>query len=212
MVRGEKRRYELEAMRPYLPNLGRRDEQLADRDKSRLRSVLWKIINDLNPYNPEVAKVMEVSYDFSAKPPQFLTQARQEQIKARLYLGYLDQAAKALELLRYEREQEASPRWQANYDLIYAQVLAYTARTYEYIAYLEAFIHHPKEVPFEKPKMLRLSSWHIRQSTSVIGGEITQSYMERSSEMFRQVIESHPSTPWAARAGKELARGFGFEL
>ena len=38
------------------------------------------------------------------------------------------------------RQHEASPRWQANYDLLYAQLIAYQARMYEYGAYLEEFL------------------------------------------------------------------------
>jgi hypothetical protein len=212
LVRGEKRLYELEEMRSYLPNLRLRSEELAERDSSLLRSMLCKIIKDLNPYRDEVAKVMEVRYDFSAKPERFIVQARQEQAKARLYLEYLAAAEKALAEIGKLRDQEVSPRWQANYDLIYAQVIAYIARTYEYGAYLEAFIADPKVVPFEKPNFHRLSSWHINHSKQTVGGTLTGSYIERASAMFDQVIYEHPSTPWAARAEWELSRGFGFDL
>ncbi len=200
IVRGEKRRYELEAMRSYQPDLRHRRQLIAERDASILRSTLWKIIHDLNPYDKKIAAAMQVAFSFSSNEPQFLAQVRKEQAKARDYIVYLDAAAKALESIRRYREQEPSPRWQANYDLIYAQVLAYTARTYEYGAYLEHFINNPKIVPREKPKFLRLSSWHIRESKKHVGAELTETYIARSSSMFNQVIEEHAGTPWAARA------------
>ena len=212
IVRGEKRRYELEAMRSYRPDLRRRDILIAERDNSILRSVLWKIIHDLNPYHPEVAKAMTVRFSFTSNVAGFVNQVRVEQEKARQYIVYLDAAAKALEGIRKAREQETQPRWQANYDLIYAQVLAYTARTYEYGAYLEGFITKPKVVPFEKPGMVRLSSWHIRESKSTVGGDLTKTYVDRATEMFNNVVTDHPGTPWAARAEWELARGYAVEL
>lgn len=212
LVRGEKRLYELEAMRPYLPNLALRAQQLAERDSSVLRTMLCKIINDLNPYRDEVAKVMEVRYDFSANPQSFLLQAREEQAKATFYLQYLTAAEKTLAEISKHRSQEVSPRWQANYDLIYAQVLAYSARTYEYGAFLEAFIAEPKVVPLEKPNYHRLSSWHIEHSKSTVGGALTKPYIEQAAAMFQSVIEQHAGTPWAARAQWELSRGFGFDL
>jgi hypothetical protein len=155
---------------------------------------------------------MEVRYSFSADPARFLAQSREEQAKARFYLQYLSAAEQALARISDARGQEVSPRWQANYDLIYAQVLAYSARTYEYGAFLEAFIANPKPVPFEKPKFLRLSSWHIQHSQKTIGGTLTASYIERAAAMFNGVIEQHAGTPWAARAQWELSRGFGFDL
>lgn len=212
IVRGEKRRYEMEAMRTYQPDLRHRAPIIAERNASVLRSTLWKIINDMNPYDENVAKFMELEYSFPARPDRFATAVRAEQEKKLIYLNYLDQAAKALESIRSHREKELSPRWQANYDLIYAQLLAYTARCYEYGAYLEQFLRNPKQVPFEKPKFLRLTSWRIRTTTSTVGGELTASYIQRSSEMFEQLIREHPGTPWAARAELELQRGFGFEL
>lgn len=212
IVRGEKRRYELEAMRIYQPDLRHRAPIVEQRNNSVLRSTLWKIINDMNPYDENVAKFMELEYSFPVRPDRFAAKVRAEQQKKLIYLNYLDQAAKALEAIRSYRNKELSPRWQANYDLIYAQLLAYTARCYEYGVYLEQFIRNPKHVPFEKPKFLRHTSWRIRTTTKTVGGELTDSYIQRSTEMFQQVIRDHPGTPWAARAELELQRGFGFEL
>ncbi|MCH7727844.1 MAG: VWA domain-containing protein [Planctomycetes bacterium] len=212
IVRGEKRRYELDAMRSYKPDLRHRGVLLEERNASILRTVIWKVIHDLDPYDKEIAKWMEVRYSFSASIPQFVTQVRLEQTKLKLYLGYLDVAAKALEHIRYYREQDPSPRWQANYDLILAQLLAYTARAYEYGAYLEHFIRKPKVVPLKKPGFIRLSSWHIRHSPTTVGGDISRTYIDRSAAAFNQILVDHPGTPWAARAEWELSRGFGFDL
>jgi len=212
LVRGEKRRYELELMRPYLPKLRSRAALLEERKQSVLQTVVSKVINDLNPYRPEVAKAMEVRFRFSAKPETFAKQVEQEQAKAKQYVLYLDAAAKAMEEIAPHRRREYDPRWQANYDLIYAQILAYTARTYEYGAYLEHFKRNPKVVPLEKPKMRRLAQWHIRNTASIVAAEVSEPYIERATKRFNEVIEDHSGTPWAARAQWELGRGFGVAL
>jgi len=213
LVRGEKRRYELERMRPYLPDLRSRQQLHAELQESELRTVITQVINDLNPYRPEVAKAMEVRLKFAAKPAEFAKQVQQEQAKAKQYVLYLDAAAKAMEQLKPHRQREYNPRWQANYDLVYAQIIAYTARTYEYGAYLEKFKHDPKQVPLDKPeKKHRLARWDIRETSSIVAPEVSQQYIDRATEMFHEVINQHEGTPWAARAKWELSRGFGVEL
>ena len=120
LVASEKRRYTLDAMRAYNPDLRSRPEVFADRDKFPLRALLWKIANDLNPYNPEIAKIIELRTEFSIDLPVLFQQARMEQQKALIYLTYLDRAQKEMEKNKRLRDQETSPRWQGNYDLMYA--------------------------------------------------------------------------------------------
>lgn len=212
LVRGEKRRYELEAMRAYVPDMRSRYEVIADRDNSQLRMTLWKVINDLNPYVPEIARIIEMRVEFSTNPAEFLRQARTEQAKALLYLPYLARAQKELEKIRFLRQQEVSPRWQANYDIMYAQLIAYQARIYEYGAYLEYFIQHPKRSPLTKPPNLTLVSWDVRTRAQLLKADESQPYIDRATDLFQAVIRDHPGTPWAARADLELKRGFGVEL
>ena len=214
LVRGnvDKRRYQLEALRPYLPDMRSRLEQLQERDKVPLKSLIWKVIYDLNPYNRDVAKIIEIRMSYSLNPAEFLKQARTEQIKAKIYLEYLHRAEKAMEEAADLRQQETSPRWQANYDLIYAQTIAYQARIYEYGAYLETFIRKPKVVPFQKGPNTKLSHWDITTRKQLVAASVSQPYIDKATTMFQQVIKNNPGTPWAERARSELARGFGIDL
>ncbi|MCO6459685.1 MAG: VWA domain-containing protein [Pirellulaceae bacterium] len=212
LVRGDKRRYELEAMRAYRPDLRARLDVMADRDRYPLRTLLWKVISDLNPYNPQSAQVIELRVEFSIDPAAFLAQARREQEKAIIYLRYLAEAEKALAEAARLRQQEANPRWQGNYDLIFAQIVAYQARVYEYGASLEAFIQNPKVVPLTKSPNLRLVNWDITTRKQTLTGDIAQPYIDRATDMFNEVIRNHPGTPWAARADWELKRGFGVDV
>lgn len=212
LVGGEKRLYELDAMRPYLPDLRSRAQVVRDIEKSPLRTGLTKVIYDLNPYVPEIAQIIEMRVNFSPRPDEFVQQARLEQAKAITYLAYLARVEQALFQLQPLREQEFSPRWEANYDLFAAQIVAYQARMFEYGAFLEFFLNNPKQVPFQKPPNLYLDHWAVRTRQEILVPEKTQSYIDRATDLFNAVINTHPGTPWAARAEIELSRGFGVEL
>lgn len=212
LVRGHKDRYALEAMRPYLPDLRSRMEVSVERDESPLRTALTKVIYDLNPYQPEIAKIIVMRVHFSPDLGQLVEQARTEQRKAIIYLDYLAKVQEEVEKLEDLRRQEPSPRWQANYDLLYAQVIAYQARMYEYGAYLEEFIKNPRVVPSTKGKDLTHVRWDITTRKRILTGKVVEPYIARATELFKDVITNHAGTPWAARAQHELNRGFGVEL
>ena len=210
LVRGnaDKRRYELEAMRAYRPDLRARIEVVADRDRYPLRALIWGVVQDLNPYeHPEVS--MRVS--FSLDPVAFRKQALEQQKKAIVYLRYLAQAQAALEKGAELRAQEADPRWQANYDLILGQIVAYQARMYEYGMTLEDFLRNPQTAPLVKPPDLRLVHWDIG-TRSETRSEESKPYIDKSRQLLDEVIVRHPGTPWAERAKWELNRGFGTRL
>jgi hypothetical protein len=211
LVRGEKRDYELEIMRPYRADLRARVEVLADRERYPLRTAIWNVIYDLNPYRKEVAQQIEMRMHFSPAFNEFVRQARIEQAKAQKYLTYLATVQRQLEAGSRYREEEADPRWQANYDLIYAQLIAYQARIWEYGASLEAFIQNPKVVPTLKPPDRRLVHWDVITRGSTLTEE-SKPYIDRSRELFQKVIDNHPGTPWAARADAEMRRGFGVDF
>ena len=214
LVRGEadKRRYKLKAMKPYLPDLNSRQYQFTKRDETPLRTFIWQVILDLNPLNEQTAEIIELRIRFSTDATTFLRQARQEQQKAKTYLIYLANAQKALETGYELRESELNARWQANYDLIYAQLIAYQARVYEYGAALEVFIRNPKTVPLMLPPNRSFVGWDITGQSKLSAAEVSQPYIERAVELFNTVIELHDGTPWSERATQELDRGFGLQL
>jgi len=211
LVRGEKRDYELEIMRPYRPDLGHRRELLNYRETNPLRAAIWKCIYDLDPYNKNISGQIEMRVHFSNQYDEFVRQARIQQVKATKFLVYLASTQKALEAGAKYREEEADPRWQANYDLIYAQLIAYQARIWEYGASLEAFIKNPKVVPLTKSPDLRLVHWDVVVRKPTLTEE-SKPYIERATKLFKGVMNNYPGTPWAARAEKELKRGFGVDF
>ncbi len=212
LVRGEKRKYQLEIMRPYRPNLSHRAELLEYREKYPLRATIWKCIYDLDPYNKNISAQIEMRIHFSIQFPEFVRQARIEQAKATKFLVYLANVQKAMEAGAQYREQEDDPRWQANYDLIYAQLVAYQARIWEYGASLEEFIKKPKTAPLTKSSPTRhLVHWDVVTRPQVLTEE-SKPYIDRANELFKLVISNHPGTPWAGRAQGEMRRGYGVDF
>jgi hypothetical protein len=148
--------------------------------------------------------------EFSLDRAEFAQQARQEQLKAKMHLQYMAEAEKALAAGKKLRDQEVEPRWRANYDIIYAQLVAYQARIYEYGVALEVFMREPKTAPLMRGTD-RLVHWDIG-TVAKTRTEDSKPYIDRAADLFKEVQETHPGTPWAARAAWEMRRGFGVDL
>jgi len=212
VVDGEKRRYRMDAMRRYRPDLRAYNEVAEDIRDDNLRHVITKVIYDMNPYNPEAAKIIDMRVTFSLNRAEFVQQVQIELAKVTIYMAYLDKVRQFLEDNWHLHDREVSPRWQANSDLIRGQLLAYKIRLYEYAAYLKYFMKNPKVVsPTQAPNLV-LYHWAISRRGEMITGDVTGKYVEQVVDLLTEVIENHPDTPWAARAEKEIYSGFGIEL
>jgi len=196
--------YDNEGMRPYLPDLGPRAALLAERQHYPLKQLLGAVIDTLNPHNDPNLNLRE---RFPLKLDELAKAAVEQQRKVPILMAAYDEAEKRLESLRREREQEVSPRWQANYDLLYAQTLCYKVRVYEYAAFLEAFLRQPR--PVTKPDT---TYWLMVTRSETLTGDTTREYVERSRALFEKIIADHPNTPYALRAQWELGRGYGVQL
>jgi hypothetical protein len=212
LVARDNRKYELEAMRPYMPDLSARDIYIKDRDKVEWRRSMYDVIEKLNPHNPEAAKHIVMRHEFSIKPDEFVKQVRAEEEKAMKYILYLDAREKELERLKKQRDKDPNPRWRANYDLIFAQIIAYKVRMYEYGTYLEDFIRNPKPIKNPLGPNKKTTHWDLTTRQKMLTEEKTGEYVKRAKELFAAVSKDHPGTPWAARAEWELKRGFGVDL
>ena len=214
IVRGDNRRYELEAMRSYRPDLRSRAALAEENLQSLMRTRINEVIASLNPWNEAVRPHVELRVHFSPDPETFIKQANEERAKSVRYVEYLVRAENVFnsEEMVYARSQETSRRWQANYDLLHAQILAYKVRNFEYAAYLDWFLKNPKVVPLTKEPNLKLVHWDITTRKETLTDELTDSMIAQSKVLFQKVIDEHPGTPWAARAQWELRRGFGVHL
>ena len=208
----DSRRYRLEAMDLYDPDLRDRETLTYEIGRDTLRAGLTKVIYDMNPYNEVAARIIVMRSRFSINPGEFVKQVQSEMIKLTIYMDYLDRMRNALEDVWQLRDKEKEPRWQANADLMRAQLLCYKIRLYEYGSYLEEFVNNPKSADPVRPPNLGFVHWQLRRRQEMITGEVTVEYVKEARHLFAAVIESHPDTPWAARAEKEMSSGFGVEL
>lgn len=220
IVRGENRRYELEAMRGYQVDLRSREAIFRDRDTSELRKVLYTIIiRDLNPWDEQQRKKVEMRRYWSTNFDEFKRQASVELVKAKGYIEYLDAAIKQLEKMRRLRNEEPDMRWRANYDLTYAQLLAFKVRMFEYGAFFEDFCRNPRTAPLTKQaewlgkrQTVTMQHWRLTTRKSTLTDAITEPTRTRATELLKEVVKTHPGTPWAARAQWEINRGYGVDV
>jgi hypothetical protein len=207
------RKYALEAMRPYLPDLSARSDYAAERDKYEMRRTLWRVIVDLNPYDQKTGKQVEVRvHHFSLNPQEYAKEATEEAKKAIVLIGYLKEAERTLDKIKPLRAREASPRWRANFDIMHAQVKAYQIILYEYGAYLEHFMRNPKPVKNIHGPKRPTAYWDMNSHGKMLTGDKFKKEREEVIGLYTEIMKEHAGTPYAARAEWELHRGFAVEL
>ena len=214
LVGRDARQYDVEALRPYAPDLSSRAAYMAERDKSPLRKAVFKVISDLNPFQ-QGSKMSRCEVSTGAFPidrAQFAASASVQMKKAEDLIRALQEAQVELEAVAGERERETSPRWRANYDLIYAQVVSYQVRLQEYGWYLAEFTRNPKVVKNILGPARPTNGWYVGVIPRLLKPEATQEQRDKADLLFRGIQKDYPSTPWAARAKDEINRGYGIEL
>jgi hypothetical protein len=212
LVRGEKRKYELEMMRPYLPDLSARQDYINERDKHPDRAKIWEVIADLNPWDKARGKDVVVQLHFPIDPPVFAQHVARNLVSAERLVRYLQHNEEELAKIKKLRDREASPRWRANYDLIYAQTIAYRVRLYEYGYYLTEFMKNPKPITNPLGPNKKTNHWDIRTRAKLLQPDKHKADIDLATQLLKEVMKDHPGTPYAARAEWELKRGFGVEL
>lgn len=205
--------YDADAMRPYLPDLSDRQDYSSERDKSQMRAMIWKVITDLNPYDKAKGSRIGVrTQNFPIDRAKFATEAQNQMKRAGDMIQYLQDAQRALESVAAQKNRDPSPRWRANYELIYAQTISYQARLQEYGWYLAEFIKTPKPIKNIHGPSRPTNEWNVNTLKRLLKPEVTQPLRDKADELLRQVVKDHPGTPYAARAEWELRRGYGVEL
>jgi hypothetical protein len=217
LVGRDNRKYALEQMRPYLPDLGPRSDYIAERDKNELRRFLWKIIVDLNPYDKAHtgSNRVELRHTFPLKLDEFKKAALEEQQISKRMIDYMAEAEKALIAVERLRNLEASPRWRANYDLMLGQMYSYQIRIYQYGLALEAFMRNPMPVKNIYGAKRPTTNWHIEWRKQIFDhpdpkiNAWMQDHIKLANEQYAKVVAEHAGTPYENRAKHELTRGYG---
>lgn len=228
------REYHFLDMKKYTPLLLPRQKYAAEVKNSQFRSTIWEVIWRLNPteheflpsHNPQL-NIREHWYPLSKA--EFLEQAGKEVVKAKLAMQLLSQAIAELEKIKPLRASEDFDRWRANYDLIYAQCIAYRVRLFQFLLAMD---DHANNMP--KPQKPKTNRWNVARTRKMIIPDEGQferlkqafnikmerdeylAYVkaeeDRATAMYMEVKENHPNTPWAERANYELRQGFGMHF
>jgi hypothetical protein len=192
--------YSIRTLKEYIPDYGPRGEYVPKRDHSELRRTLHEIINIVRGTNYRDA--------FPVIPDELVATASEAHEVAEARLKILVAMQKRLEALEGARDREPDKRWQAHYDLMRAQIVAYQIKAFEYMACLEDLVKKkPKPSKMPSPK---LSVWwglgHSREPKAP--KEKTAKKYAEAERLFRLVLSRHPKTPWADLAQDEIDRGF----
>jgi hypothetical protein len=103
-----------------------------------------------------------------------------------------------------DREKEASPRWQAGFDLAMGRILAANVRTTGYNAMLATA---KRGMKFTEPKN---NTWIIEPANEITAGSLYQKMGDKAKMYLERVVNDHPNTPWALLAKKELDQPLGW--
>ena len=205
------------AMKDYRPELLSRREYLQSVQRSQFRAKIAMIVKTIDPIRDERIRFQTQNLPIEN---QALTTLRQTELPKILQsLKSLNQAIESLESIRPLRQQEASKRWQANYDLMLGQCLANRILVSQFLLAGHLRLLNPPKLG--NPKNNTLNAFRSRtvvpfdtglaKASKIDVEQLTRQH-ERANELFKFVIDTHPKTPWARFAVLELRRGFGVRL
>ncbi|WP_158633691.1 vWA domain-containing protein [Tautonia sociabilis] len=204
--RGEKA-FAVATLKEYLPDYGPRAEYASRVAQSELRRTMSDIIQLTD-------KDFGFRRHFPVAPPELAKAITEELPKVDVQLRALFEFEKRLRALEPARDTEASRRWQANYDLMLGQIVAFQVKAYEYracLAEMVALANQGRLVPKNPPiPGERRTDWVIDHSgkRKAPPAETDKKYAE-ARRLLELVCERHPETPWADLARTTLDRGLG---
>ena len=104
-----------------------------------------------------------------------------------------------------DREKEASPRWQAGFDLAIGRVVAASLRAK---SYNEMLALAKTKLEFTKEKS---NTWVLRPSNDLsTTGSQNEKLAEKARGYLERVVDEHAETPWALLAKRELETPLGW--
>jgi len=130
-----------------------------------------------------------------------LTKAQEE--AARLEPGLVNLVS-VLQIGEAGRGKEKSPRWLASFDLSYAISIAAKVRTETYNLMLAKA---KRGMPFSKPDN---NTWTLVPSNEVSVSSKLEKEADLARKLMKDVIATHPGTPWAFLAAKEQEHLIGW--
>lgn len=204
-------------LKEYIPDLSPRRRYAEYRNSSRFRRAIGDVVTLLDPRLDPQLQIQESWYPVD--PARFREAGQASFQRALRAMGLLSQAIAILEKVEPLREKEESTRWRANYDLVFAQLLAYRVRLFQFLLVMDTQL---TTVP--KPTNLQNNVWNVGRVNEMlvptdrqikltkIDIDEIKAQLERARQKFEFVKKTHPRTPWANRAQFELNQGYGMKF
>jgi hypothetical protein len=149
---------------------------------------------------------------FPIEPAELVKAAFEEGGKATIKLNELLDIQKRLEQLAKDREREPEKRWQAHYDLMLAQTVAFQVKAFEYRALMASIAKAPPQVK-RQPAADSLTIWVVNHSREPLAPKnLTAKKYVEAERLLKEVIVRHAKTPWADLAQDAINRGFSVRL
>lgn len=211
------RRFDDLAMKEYEPPLVSAREYVQNRDKSEFRSTIWQVIYALNPHIDTQLNLKREHW--SPDPATFVKQKDENFSRCLRSLVKLNEGIARLQKVEKLREKEREPRWRAAYDLVLAQLMSYRVRQFQYLLLLDQHAKNPPQ--FKDAKSNEWNIWHTTKLLEPTPEQVRATKVDmkeleeqkaKATAMYDQVIKNHPGTPWAQRAAREKADGFGYHM
>lgn len=193
-LRRVERRYSFRTLQGYQPDFGDRHAYLASRKHSELQRTLAEIIEAVGATPPLPLRL-------PAEPDRI----RMAIDEADRRLGEFAGHEAKLRAAGPARNREPSKRWQANYDLMLAQVASSRVIIREYRDGLEELIQR-RPAGREEIIVTRTCVASPSGERKSRGDEVEATRLEAEG-LLRSVSERHPETPWADLAREILDRG-----
>ncbi len=199
-VRHREQAYSITQLKEYLPEYDNRMMYTEKRAASPLRHTMHDVV--------VLGENFIYRRDFPVEPTALVQAAMEEGQKASVKLNALLDIQKRLEVLHTARDREPEKRWQAHYDLMLAQTVAFQVKAYEYRALMASIVKHAPS-PKNQPRPDLMITWVVDHAKEPLAphSETAKKYAE-AERLLKEVIAKHPRTPWADLAQDALDRGF----
>jgi hypothetical protein len=140
-------------------------------------------------------------------PPPIKAQVMKYQQQVAKEIFNLQSALEALKKAGEQRDEEKSPRWQANYDYVQAKLTARLIWCREFSLMMGKI--RKDELPALKPKDI---GWRLKSAAKLQSTD--KDIKELVSEMkdaFKSLKKNHPNTPWEILARRDAGNWLGLD-
>jgi hypothetical protein len=205
-VRQREQAYSIVQLKEYLPEYNNRQNYIQNRTRSDLRRSLYQIVTETRDFR--------YRRDFPIDPGELSQAALPEIEKATFKLNVLIKLQERLEGQEFKKalEHEAEKRWQAHYDLILAQTVAFQVKAYEYRALMAQIAQKPPRPSKQSTPDLTVTFVVDHAQKPLASKNETAKKYGEAKRLLGDVIAKHPKTPWADLAQDTLNRGFSVIL